>query len=109
MGSTFGSDRSFRRKGLTGAACGPFMRSTCRDWQGPRLAASSQVIPSSVAARKLAAASAHSARAAPLAAHASRASSTSSGVSSFSWPCKAQHCYDALAHGMLSALHVAER
>ena len=72
--------------GLTGAACGPFMRSTCRDWRGPRLAASSQVMPSNVAARKLEAASAHSARAAPLAAHASRASSTSKGVSSFSCP-----------------------
>ena len=73
-------------KKRTGAACGPFMRSTCSDWRGPRLAASAQVIPSSVAARKLDAASAHSARAAPLAAQASSASSTSRGEPSFSWP-----------------------
>lgn len=74
-------------KSLTGAACGPFMRSTCRDWRGPRLAASLQVIPSSVAARKLEAASAHRALADPFAAQASRASSTSRGVSIFSCPC----------------------
>lgn len=65
------------------------MRSTCSDWRGPRLAASSQVIPSSVAALKLDAASAHSARAAPLAAQASSASSTSRGEPSFSCPCSA--------------------
>ena len=73
---------------LTGAACGPFMRRICKDWRGPRLAASSQVMPSSVAARKLEAASVHSARAAPFAEQASRASSASRGVSSFWCPCK---------------------
>ena len=56
------------------------MSRTWRDWRGPRRAASAQVMPSSVAAQKLAAARAHTGRAAPRPAQTCNASSTSCAV-----------------------------